>query len=489
MFIFRSIKIRKAGTVKYFYDYVSNHFNIPLSRFRLWNFQKRDNATWRPWKVIVPANNQQDEEKSHRDDQKIRDYNGEMYRRHLHEVRSNKNRVFYYHEEKNSGLNIWMEIIPLPSKEIDPITSLPIKTSYVQESIIKNNENMEVSDSSNHENGTAAANHDSSGSSNSSTEIQDDNVDLYNYHNLMKTNPHNKNEEYFQPSNALPSSTIPSKTYFYLHSSSKSFQNTYRLIFLKKYDNISNQLSYVGHIVIMKNEPIAAVIQAFLIKAKLPQNTICKLFEDFNRRSPANELLSLGLIVNPETDETLSKTDYLHQLIEGYEKTLSRQVQHVIDDITNGDILIIEPQTPASVKYRRSLQQINKKQMEQGIIPDKKYQLMKLQLYFRKLETTETVKIVEKDNNDVDGENNHFMMKLNMSDEFRYLVKYVADALKCDGRYLQFFQHDTYRDEPSQKPIKHDTEGQIHNHVLLDKSQKGGRHGIRTIYYKKVSEN
>jgi hypothetical protein len=316
----KSIKVRKAGTIRYFYNYISNHFNIPLSKFRLWNFQKRDNATWRPWKTIVPIDNEQDEKESQLDDQKIRDYTGVMFERTMREVKSNKNRVFHYHDHNTPGLNVWLEILPSINDGIDPITSLPMDAGYVQDSILKRNygvenclENMEVNS---RENGRH-----SSSSSTSSGDIQDDSVDVDNYHMLVKTNPHRHEMEFghvkvncgpqlesecTSKSEYLPLSTIPSKTYFYLHSSLKSFQN-YRLIFIKKYDKLSNQLSYVGHIILQKTEPVAAVIQSFLIKTKLPRNTICKLYEDFNRRSPANDLLEIGLITNPETDPVLQK--------------------------------------------------------------------------------------------------------------------------------------------------------------------------------------
>ena len=134
--------MRKAGTIRYFYNYVSNHFNMPLSKFRLWNFQKRDNATWRPWKTIVPIDNEEDEKESHLDDQKIREYTGVMFERTMREVKSNKNRVFHYHDHNTPGLNVWLEVLPSISHGIDPITSLPMDATFVQDSILKRSYNM-----------------------------------------------------------------------------------------------------------------------------------------------------------------------------------------------------------------------------------------------------------------------------------------------------------------------------------------------------------
>ena len=253
------------------------------------------------------------------------------------------------------------------------------------------------------------------------------------------------------------------------------------------YDKTMNHISYIGHVILQKTEPIAAVIQAFLLKAKLPMNTVCKLHEDFNRRSPCNELLDLGLIVNPETDPELSKENYVKPLYTGYQKTLQQQVQHVIEDVTNGDVLIIEPWLPKTRRFWKKLE-IQRKVVEgRGEIPDEKLQRKVLINYFHTLETMEIVKIVDKESGDNIEDRNFFTMKVNLKDDFKVFVKKIADSLDMDPKYLQFFMHDSYRDEACQKPLSMDENNYVHHYCILDKSSKGGRHGIRTIYYKKVS--
>ena len=69
---------------------------MPYNRFRLWSFQKRDNQTWRPWKILVPEYDLEEEEESHREDERLKESQGDHLRRTLQSIKNNKNRLLYH---------------------------------------------------------------------------------------------------------------------------------------------------------------------------------------------------------------------------------------------------------------------------------------------------------------------------------------------------------------------------------------------------------
>lgn len=108
-------KVRRTGTIRYLYKEISKIYKIPLGKFRLWKFERRDCNVWRPWVILAPKNDEAEEQISLEQDQKIIQdmLNSEFthtYRKIIMEIKEDENRVLGNCSRDNeSQIHIWIE--------------------------------------------------------------------------------------------------------------------------------------------------------------------------------------------------------------------------------------------------------------------------------------------------------------------------------------------------------------------------------------------
>lgn len=432
----KTFKVRKAGTINYFYKTIGEIFKMEPSQFRLWTFQKRDNQTWRPFKVLHNVDDPEEERRSQMEDDCLKETERESFRRTMQSIKMNKNRVINYQESPNTGLNVWLEIVKLhPVLEpLPPLIDQP-------------------------------------------PESADDSP---------LNSQHSQDSSSQLAFKSIPPITLPDDAPHWFHHT----RSPYRLVFFKHYCPLTSLLSYVGHVVIPKSEPVQALIEIFLARVGLDRTqTFLRMYEDFNKRNPNNELLDGQFLIayDPAKKPDLRGNGYYEQIKQMYGRLQVETVEQVIEDCTNGDLVIFE--TYQCQLFTRFLQQQKEMKLlkSKGMrIPRELFRVSFTNLgkYFNRLYNTVEIHVVEHAPMS-DGEFvNAFVLKVGLSDSFNELVRLVAETVQIGDDYLQFFEHDVYREAPKSRAIPSGSSAVVQQHALYDQRQRG--RGIRKIYYKKL---
>lgn len=170
-----------------------------------------------------------------------------------------------------------------------------------------------------------------------------------------------------------------------------------------------------------------------------------------------------------------------------YTRIRHETIEQVIEECTNGDLVIIETYN------RRVFDRIMKQQQEAKLlkkmgkaVPSNIFRinLVTLNKYFNRFYNTIEIHVVEHSSLGEGEMVNGFTLKVGLGDPFPELIKSVAETVQTDPQLLQFFEHDVYREGPKSRAVSSTTNLCVQQHALYDQRQRG--RGIRKIYYKKL---
>lgn len=108
-------RVRKTGTIKYLYDEISKIYKVPLGKFRIWKFERRDCQVWRPWQILTPKISEVDEQDSYEQDRRIlEDLAGNEYthtaRELMKDLKEDDNRILANCcRDDDTKIHIWVE--------------------------------------------------------------------------------------------------------------------------------------------------------------------------------------------------------------------------------------------------------------------------------------------------------------------------------------------------------------------------------------------